>query len=151
MFASFDRGQYLTAMKRSLLMFFGLVALLAVRGQCDSVYRQVDEPAHFKDGQVALIRWSNKHLHPVLNFCNGLDSVMITGLVMDLTINAKGRVTNVEVTARTSDQAAFTESCRNRLVKLFMGMEGWVPAVRRAKAVCGYYKLEVGCILWEEE
>jgi hypothetical protein len=133
-------------MKRSLSVLFSLVLLFTARGQCDTVYQVVDQGAHFKAGQAALARWTNKEVLPLINACYANDSIMITRLIMVLTISAKGQVMKAQFT-----DAEISASCRERLVKRLLAMEGWAPAMRKGMAVCGNYIWPIGCILWEEE
>lgn len=126
-----------------------LAFLSVARGQeqgCDTLSRSVDKEPVYPGGTAALARRMQKELMPAVNECYVKDSVMITRLEMELTIDRKGQVQDV-----TFSGVSLPTACRERLRKRLLLMKGWEPALRKGVAVCSYYKWAIACILWQEE
>lgn len=138
-----------SAMRSCLSTALFWAFLSTVQGQeyqgCNTLSRSVDKAPAYPGGTVALARYMQKELMPVVNECYVKDSVMITRLEMELMIDQKGQVLEVAFSG-----VSLPTACRERLRQRLLLMKGWDPARRKGVAVCSYYKWSIACILWQE-
>lgn len=128
------------------LLISHLVVYTQPTSLCDTVWKKVEIEASYPGGIPALQRYNTKDLMHTVMECYEMDSIMITNMTMDLTINKKGDVVKAAIV--DSDIPA---SCKARLNKKLIAMKGWIPAQNKGKPVCSIYRWHIICIRWEEE
>src|SRR5690606_40596459 len=88
-----------------------------IDNECDTIYSFVDSMPNYTDGIAGLMDYLNKELIPILTDCNQRDSTLIASMYLNLTIDKKGNVIDIDfIRINASDQ------CKNDLKKKILTM-----------------------------
>lgn len=132
-----------------LLIIASTLSCTATKAQvtqvCDTVYKDVDINAQYKNGSKDLSDFAWKDLMPVLS--KGIYRIedAPTRLLIYLTIDMNGNV--IEANFKRS---TLTKSCETQLIERLIKMKGWIPGKANGKPVCSIFYFPISCIKWDE-
>lgn len=136
-------------MKTKLSTFLSLLILTVTTSyaqskSCDTIYKYTEVIAQFKNEQISLDKYFDKHIIPILVRSRERDNNIITKLQIVLTINSRGNVVDA-----TFSRAKLSERCKEELKKELLTMEGWQSAIMNNQSVCSTYLWPIHCLKWQ--
>ena len=129
-----------------ILAIFQLLWLLAVpslgqTSDCEVVYNTVDILPSYEGGMEALMGYFEKELMPIIS--KSENKTLTTKLMIMLTIDASGRVTDAVLTKHN-----LTKNYEEELRMKLLTMTGSTPGSLNGQKVCCKHAWVIGCIKW---
>lgn len=133
--------------KLFILIFLCISCRLVAQGDaCEKIYRSPTVQAYYGEGSINLSKFCIRKLAPIIAPSGPDDEPIISSLYVTLTITKTGKVVAAELMHFHG-----SEERKEKLIKEFISMKGWMPAKVGNKNVCSTYYWVVACFKWDFE
>lgn len=134
-------------MKQLISTFAALLFLLISStsiGQtktCDTVYPFPEKSAAYQNGRIALLKYVQDELFPIILADSAMRDEFITHLTLIFTIDIHGNAIGINIKPEN-----LTRTCEELLRKKILQMPPWTPATMNDLPVCSEFYFSISCI-----
>jgi hypothetical protein len=126
-----------------------VLLLLCLQGihaqaQCDQVYTPEQTGCKYAPGHDSLMKFMQDKLLPVLSKLPAEEMKRITKLLVVMTVDAQGNITDIRLPYFIGSPATAQE-LKNRIA----AMKGWTIGLVNGNAVCTEVFWGINCVVWE--
>lgn len=116
----------------------------SANNKCDTIYDFAETLPQYENDNKGLMEYLMSNLVPILSNAYSRDGILTTSIYLTLTIDAAGKVIDVEF-----NRIQGSEKCKEELRENLLKMTGWSPGIHGDIAVCSKYQWPISCIHWK--
>ncbi|MCA6362030.1 MAG: hypothetical protein IM638_03270 [Bacteroidetes bacterium] len=114
------------------------------KAQCDQVYTPGQTGCEYAPGHDSLMKFMKQHLLPVLQKLPAAEKQHITKLLVVMTVDAQGTITDIRL-PYFNGPAATAQELKNKIAT----MKGWTTGKLNGQPVCTEVFWGMNCVMWE--